>query len=74
MGAGTSRKQKIKVKEYVTDKAGHKVAAVIDIKELSRLEGLLEDLYDLKVMDDRIAEPEEEYEAYSKKRRTSFRV
>ncbi len=41
MSAKTSRKQKIKVKEYMTDKAGHKIAAVIDIKELSRLEGLL---------------------------------
>ena len=74
MSAGASKKTKIKVREYVTDKTGHKVAAVIDMKELSRLEGLLEDLYDLKVMEDRIAEPEEEYEAFSKKRRSPLRV
>jgi len=32
----------IKVKQYLTDKKGHKVAAVIDIKELTRLETVLE--------------------------------
>ena len=32
----------IKVKQYITDKRGHKVAAVIDMNELDRLEILLE--------------------------------
>lgn len=32
----------INVKQYLTDKKGHKVAAVIDIKELIRLETVLE--------------------------------
>lgn len=32
----------IKVKQYLTDKKGHKVAAVIDMNELDRLEVLLE--------------------------------
>lgn len=32
----------IKVKQYLTDKKGHKVAAVIDMNELDRLEILLE--------------------------------
>lgn len=36
----TALKQKdnrIKVKQYITDKKGHKVAAVIDMEELNRL-------------------------------------
>lgn len=32
----------IKVKQYITDTKGHKVAAVIDIEELNRLETMLE--------------------------------
>ncbi len=32
----------IKVKQYITDKKGHKVAAVIAMDELDRLETLLE--------------------------------
>lgn len=32
----------IRVKQYITDKKGHKVAAVIDIDELNRLEILLD--------------------------------
>lgn len=32
----------IKVKQYITDRKGHKVAAVIDMNELDRLEVLLE--------------------------------
>lgn len=40
----TTLKQKnnlIKVKQYITDNEGHKVAAIIDIEELNRLEELL---------------------------------
>jgi hypothetical protein len=32
----------INVRQYVTDKEGHKVAAIIDMDELDRLETLLE--------------------------------
>ncbi len=32
----------IRVKQYITDTEGHKIAAVIDMDELSRLEGLAE--------------------------------
>lgn len=41
----TALKQKdnrIKVKQYITDKKGHKVAAVIDMEELNRLKTMLE--------------------------------
>lgn len=41
----TAVKQKddhIKVKQYITNTKGHKVAAVIDIAELNRLETMLE--------------------------------
>lgn len=64
----------IKVKQYVTDAKGHKIAAILDIRELSRINELLEDLADLKVMEDRISEPVEDYEAYSRKRKSRLYV
>ncbi len=68
----TALKQKdvIKIKQYVTDKSGHKIAAILDIEEIKRLEELLEDVADLKVIEDRIKEPVEDYEAYSRKRKS----
>jgi len=64
----TALKQKniINVKQYVTDKKGHKVAAILDIKELTKIENLLEDLSDLKAIKNRISEPSEDYEGYRK--------
>jgi len=72
----TELKQKdiINVKQYVTDKKGHKVAAILDIEELTRIKELLEDLSDLKAIEDRIAEPEEAYEAYNRKRKSRSHV
>lgn len=32
----------IKVKQYITDTKGHKVAAVIDIEELTRLKAMID--------------------------------
>jgi len=64
----------IKVKQYITDSKGHKVAAILDIKELERINDLLEDLLDLKTIEDRIAEPAEDYEAYSRKRKYRLHV
>jgi len=64
----------IRVKQYITNTKGHKVAAILDIKELERVNDLLENLSDLKTIDDRIAEPEEDYEAYSRKRKLRLRV
>lgn len=66
----TKEKDIISVKQYVTDKKGHKVAAILDIKELNRIEKLLEDLSDLKTIEDRISEPSEDYKAYSRKRKS----
>ncbi|NOZ69358.1 MAG: hypothetical protein GXP46_08985 [Deferribacteres bacterium] len=60
----------IRIKQYVTDKRGHKIAAILDIDEIKRLEELLEDVADLKVVEDRIKEPVEDYEAYSRKRKS----
>lgn len=37
-----SESELIKIKQYLTDKRGHKVAAVIAMDELDRLETLLE--------------------------------
>ena len=72
----TKQKQKdvINVKQFVTDKKGQKVAAIVDIKELHRVKTLLEDLSGLKVIEDRIAEPSEDYDKYSKKRKSRLHV
>jgi hypothetical protein len=72
----TKQKQKevINVKQFVTDRKGGKVAAIVDIKELDRIKTLLEDLSDLKTIEDRIAEPSEDYEKYSKKRKSRLHV
>ena len=64
----------VKVKEYVTDARGHKKAAILDMKELARIEELLEDLSDLKAIEDRVCEKEESYEAHSRKRKSSIHV
>lgn len=42
MPTALKEKEHIKVKHYITDKKGHKVAAVIAMDELDRLEVLLE--------------------------------
>lgn len=72
----TKLKQKdiVSIKQYITNKNGHKVAAILDIKELTRVKELLEDLSDLKAIEDRIAEPSENYEAYSRKRKSRMHV
>jgi len=64
----------IKVKQYLTDAKGQKVAAVLDMRELARVNDLLEDLLDLKSIEDRVAEPSEDYEAYSRKRKARLHV
>lgn len=72
----TTLKQKdlIIVKKYITDNKGHKKAAVIDIDEFNRIQELLEDISDLKSIEDRKDEPAEDYEAYSNKRKSHLRV
>ena len=57
MLSGAKQKDHIKVDRFVTDKKGRKVAAIIDIRELDRIEEMLEDAFDLKVIRDRVAEP-----------------
>ena len=74
MATGLKQKDIINVKQYITDKKGHKVAAILEIEELARIKELLEDLSDLKVIEERIAEPEEDYEAYSRKRKSRLHV
>ena len=64
----------VHIKQYVTDEKGHKIAAIVDIKELARVERLLEDLSDLKSIEERIDEPSEDYEAYGRKRKTRLHV
>ncbi len=57
----------IQVKQYITDKKGHKVAAIIEIDELERLKEMLEGLPDLKAIEDRKNEPGELAEMIVKK-------
>ena len=59
----------IKIKQFVKDKNGQKVGAVLDMDELARVRDLLEDLIDLKAVEDRVNEPEEDYDSYSRKRK-----
>ena len=70
MGASLKEKDFIKVKEFVTDKKGHKIAAILDIDDLARVEELLEDLIDLKYIEERVNEPDINYETYSRKRKS----
>ncbi|MEW6418689.1 MAG: hypothetical protein AB1480_11280 [Nitrospirota bacterium] len=72
--AAKQKDNHIKVRQYITNAKGHKVAAILDIKELSRVNDLIEDLLDLKVIEDRIAEPTEDYEACSHKRKSRLNV
>lgn len=74
MATGLKQKDIINVKQYITDKKGHKVAAILEIEELARIKELLEDFSDLKAIEERIAEPEEDYEAYSRKRKSRLHV
>ncbi len=75
MSAATKQKDdQIKVKQYLIDAKGQKVAAVLDIKELARVNDLIEDLIDLKTIEDRVAEPAEDYETYSRKRKSRLNV
>jgi hypothetical protein len=69
-----NKKDHVRVDRFVTDKKGRKVAAIIDIEELNRIEEILEDASDLKVINDRVAEPAEDYEEYSRKRKARLRV
>jgi len=74
MLSNSKQKDFVRVDRFVTDKKGRKVAAIIDIEELNRIEEILEDSSDLKVIRERVAEPAEDYEAYSRKRRARLRV
>lgn len=62
----------IKIKQYIIDSKGQKIAAILDIEELKRLEKLIEDLADLRTIEERKNETEEDYEAYSNKRKSQL--
>ena len=74
MSVSAKQKAMINVKQYVTDSKGHKVAAIVDMKEIARIKDLIEDLSDLKAIEDRVAESGEDYEGYSRKRKSSLHV
>ncbi len=60
----------IKIKQFVKDKKGQKIGAVLDMDELARVKELLGELMDLKSVEDRVNEPEEDYDSYSRKRKS----
>ena len=62
----------IKINQYITDGKGHKVAAIIEIEEFKRLEELIEDLSDIKSIEDRKNESVGDYETYSNKRKSQL--
>ena len=72
--ASRQKDDQIKVKQYIIDAKGQKVAAVLDIRELARVNDLIEDLIDLKTIEDRVAESAEDYETYSRKRKSRLNV
>ena len=74
MLSGAKQKDHVRVDRFVTDKKRRKVAAIIDIEELNRIEEFLEDSSDLKVIRDRVAEPAAAYEVYSRKRKARLCV
>lgn len=74
MLSSVKRRDHVKVDRFVTDKKSRKVAAIIDIDELGRIEEMLEDASDVKAINDRVAEPAADYEAYSRKRKARKRV
>lgn len=74
MPVTSKQKDVLDIKQYITDEKGNKVAAILDIKELSRIERMLEDLSDLMAIQDRIIEPSEDYESYSRKRKSRLHV
>ena len=74
MGLKLKSKDIVNVTQYVTDKKGRKVAAILDMNELLRIQELLEDSSDLKTIEDRISEPAADYEVYSRKRKARLNV
>lgn len=72
MSTAQKPKEVVHVRQYVTDAKGHKTAAILDMKELARVQEMLEDLADLKAIEERVCEKEESYEAYSRKRKSSI--
>lgn len=68
MSTGLKReKDLIKVKQFVTDRKGQKVAAIIEMEELNRLKEMLEDMSDIKAIEDRKNEPGEIVKLIAKK-------
>ncbi|MCF6159091.1 MAG: hypothetical protein E3K32_11110 [wastewater metagenome] len=71
----------IKIKQYIIDVEGQTVAAIIDVEELKRLEQLIrdineiiEDISSISAVEERKNEPEEDYKAYSDKRKSQLNV
>ncbi|MBF0338792.1 MAG: hypothetical protein HQL05_13300 [Nitrospirae bacterium] len=51
----------IRVTQYVTDGQGLRIAAIVDIEELRRVEELIEDLHALRIIAERKDKPTLDY-------------
>jgi len=63
----------IKINQFITDKKGHKVAAIIEIGELKRLKEIIEDLSDITAFKGKKNESKEVFKIPVKKAK-AFRV
>ena len=63
----------IKINQFITDKKGHKVAAIIEIGELKRLKEIIEDLSDMNILKGKKSESKEAFKIPAK-RAKAFRV
>jgi hypothetical protein len=73
MPSTSRQKDHLKIEGFVKDKKGRKVAAIIGIKELKRIEQILEESSDFRVIRDRAAEPPGGCELYGRKRSARLR-
>ena len=63
----------IKINQFITDKNGHKVAAIIEIGELKRLKEIIEYLSEIKAFKGKINVLKESFKMPSK-RTKAFRI
>lgn len=63
----------VKVKQYIIDDHGRKIAAIIEIEELNRLKEIIEDLSDIKAFKGKKSESKEAFKISVKKAK-AFRI
>ncbi|MBF0539070.1 MAG: hypothetical protein HQL03_12555 [Nitrospirae bacterium] len=64
----------IQVSQYVTDSEGRRIAAIVNIEELRRVEELIEDVHDLRIVAERENEPDIDFKEYCAKTKARMNV